>query len=173
MKALLTSFVDQYTEARLSLHALKGADLARMQCLSDACDSLNVSLFLAVLEKEETGQCKHDPYDHYGHYGGYSRYHGDSEDDSDEDGGGDSDDWHTLEEVHETTISIKKLVNLQGRTLRSDIEIDMDDLEENLAQELDDPFDKAAAGESDYSGFTGNEVSFASDILATQLTDSP
>ncbi|KAK0740117.1 hypothetical protein B0T18DRAFT_372929 [Schizothecium vesticola] len=74
-----------YTEANVSLHALKGADLSRMKALKQACEGLNVRLMLGVLEKVEEGGCEDD----YG-YGGwgrgyYDRYDDGEDEDEDED----------------------------------------------------------------------------------------
>lgn len=74
-----------YTEANVSLHTLKGADLTRMKALKQACEELDVGLMLGILEKVEDGGCEDDygyggrGRDYYGrsHYGGY----GDVEDD--------------------------------------------------------------------------------------------
>ncbi|KAK0641423.1 hypothetical protein B0T16DRAFT_214481 [Cercophora newfieldiana] len=131
-----------YTEANFSLNKLKGSDLARMRCLKDVCDELDLSLFFGVLQKEEQGSCE-DDYDRYGYKRGYY-------DD-------DSDDWHEFEEVFETDIFIKKLITTEGRAVRTGMEITMRELEEKLVQRGRDPFEKAERGEADYSGFTGNE----------------
>ncbi|KAK0724019.1 hypothetical protein B0T21DRAFT_395412 [Apiosordaria backusii] len=159
-----------YTKANLSLHSLKGADLNRMQCLKDICDSQNVSLWLGVIEKEQRGGCEDvydDPYDY--RYGGWEEdSDADSEDDSDdedEDGGGggggrggtDDDDWHSFVDIIDTNVSITRLVTSNGRTLREDMTIAEGELEEKLIQDYEDPFGKAERREEDYPGFTGNE----------------
>ncbi|KAK3328671.1 hypothetical protein B0T19DRAFT_442560 [Cercophora scortea] len=89
----------QYTEANISLRGLKGADLARVQCLQAVAAELEIDVFLAVLEKTEEGT-------------------------------------HEIEEVFESSVSIKKLGN--------------------LIQEGRDLFDTNDCGESEYSGFMGN-----------------
>lgn len=48
------------TEANVSLHALKGADLTRMKALKQACEELDVGLMLGILEKVEDGGCEDD-----------------------------------------------------------------------------------------------------------------
>ncbi|KAK3368820.1 hypothetical protein B0T24DRAFT_533126 [Lasiosphaeria ovina] len=147
-----------YTEANISLNALKGADRSRMQCLNDVCSDHNATLLLGVLEKEEFGGCAEvydDCYD--GRWGGRRGYFGDSgededgEDEDDDDNGGEDSDWHPFVDIIETDVSIKKLVNPEGRTLRTDLKIDTAELEENLIQDYADPFETADHGERDYS----------------------
>ncbi|KAK3379221.1 hypothetical protein B0T24DRAFT_545961 [Lasiosphaeria ovina] len=151
-----------YTEANISLQGLKGVDRSRMQCLKDVCDDQYVTLLLGVLEKEEIGSCEatYDPYDrgnYYGHRRSYFDDEGEDEDEDDDNSEGGDCDWHSFDDVFETDVSIKKLVNPAGHTLRSDFKIDMDNLEEQLIQNYEDPFETADCGERDYSGFTGNE----------------
>lgn len=156
-----------YTESNLSLNALKGADLYQMQCLKDACDKLNVSLFFGLLEKEVQGGCDES----YEHEDPYCDYYDDDPDDEDEDedadyynGGRGIDrgeeedyDWHPFVDIIETEISIKRLVAADGRTVRQNLKLDEGELEERLIQDVEDPFKKAEREETDYSGFTGNE----------------
>ncbi|KAK0718024.1 hypothetical protein B0T26DRAFT_830139 [Lasiosphaeria miniovina] len=147
-----------YTEANISLNALKGADRSRMQCLNDVCSDHNATLLLGVLEKEEFGGCA-EVYDgpHGGRGGGGRRgYLGDNGEDDDDIEDEDS-EWHPFVDVFETDVSIKKLVNPEGRTLRTGLKIDTAELEGNLIQDYADPFETADHGERDYSGFTGNE----------------
>jgi len=145
-----------YTEANVSLHTLKGVDLNRMRCLKDVCDSQNVSLFLGVLEKEEHGGCAESFDDYYDEEGDEDE---DEERDEDEDeGNGDNDDWHAFEDIIETEVSIKKLVTAEGRVVRTGLKISTEELEEKLIQNYEDPFETAEREETDYSGFTGNEV---------------
>ncbi|KAK4185046.1 hypothetical protein QBC35DRAFT_504643 [Podospora australis] len=163
-----------YTETNISLNGLKGADLPRMRCLKDVCEELNATLLFAVLQKEEFGECEAD-WDDYGRdrwRDPYDDGDDDDEDDEDEDEdeyvekdsddddeeeGDDDGEWHKFEEVHETNVFIKKLVCADGRTLRANMDIGMEDLEENLVQKCNNPFKSATRGEKDYSGFTGNE----------------
>jgi hypothetical protein len=70
---------------------------------------------------------------------------------------GDGLDWHELDDVYETSISIKKLVDLDGGLLRSKMKIDEEDLEENLIQG-GDPFEGVKNRKEEYEGFTGNSV---------------
>ncbi|KAK4449744.1 hypothetical protein QBC34DRAFT_494211 [Podospora aff. communis PSN243] len=111
------------------------------------CDGLDVSLFFAVLELREDGGCeevypekrKRDYFDDYDNYGSGSK------------------GWHEFIEVYESETVIKKLVNTEGVTLRSDMKIDASSFENNLIQDIEDPFEKGQRHKEDYSGHTGNE----------------
>ncbi|KAK5662548.1 hypothetical protein OQA88_8460 [Cercophora sp. LCS_1] len=153
-----------YTEASLSFSTLKGVDGLRVRCLKKICEEMDASLLLGVLEKEEEGDCEDDYGGYGGRYGGYGgRYHSrwgeDSEDEDEDDDDDDDDDkgWHSFIEVYETKVTVKKLITAEGATARTGMEIDMDDLESNLIQDDEDPFQDGKCGERDYSGFTGNE----------------
>jgi hypothetical protein len=167
----LYSLLDHtYTEANLSLSALKGADVYRMQYLKEACDKQNVSLFFGLLEKEVQGGCE-DVYDdpYYRRRGwGYD----DDDDDDEEDEDGDSftsgrdidgdeedEDWHPFVDIIDTQITIKRLITADGHTVRQDLILSEGELEERLIQHHVNPFQKAEREETDYSGFTGNEAS--------------
>ncbi|KAK4196597.1 hypothetical protein QBC40DRAFT_268358 [Triangularia verruculosa] len=161
-----------YTEANLSLHSLKSADLTRMRCLKDVCDSENVSLFLGVLEKKEHGGCDKDGFDNYGHRRwGYDE---DGEDEGEDEYGeeGGNDEWHSFYDVYETDFSIKRLVTTDGQTLRENMELREGDVEKNLIQDYEDPFENAARGEEDYTGFTGNEVCNMPSLSSYEANDS-
>ncbi|ROT36452.1 hypothetical protein SODALDRAFT_282215, partial [Sodiomyces alkalinus F11] len=123
-------------EASLSLPSLKGADLNRMQCLKAVCGSRNATLFLGVIEKRALGACEtlYDEDDYYG------------EDDYD------TASWHSFAETIESEITIKRLVSTDGRTMREDLTIPEDELEERLIQDEEDPFEGAERREEDYSG---------------------
>jgi hypothetical protein len=127
----------EYTEASIAFRALKTTDLARVQCLRDLSTELDFDVFVAVLEKEE--ECEPDSvsYDPY-------------EDDM-------SGGWHELVEVFETSVTIKKLVDLDGNQLRSGMKIDEADIENNMIQGCD-PFEDAKDRTEEYEGYVGNEV---------------
>ncbi|KAM7212024.1 hypothetical protein V8F06_012584 [Rhypophila decipiens] len=52
----------EYTEANLSLRALKGTDLLRAQCLKELATELGLEVFLAMIKKEEEGIVKSDSW---------------------------------------------------------------------------------------------------------------
>jgi hypothetical protein len=138
----------EYSEASLALRALKTVDLARVQCLRDLSTKLDLDVFLAVLEKSEDGGVDMD----WGWRRSKKSYFDDYDDYDDRPR---RSTWHELNEVYETTISIKKLVDMDGNLLRSGMKID--DLEENLIPECD-PFEGVKDRNEDYEGYTGNSV---------------
>jgi hypothetical protein len=127
----------EYTEASIAFRALKTTDLARVQCLRDLSTELDFDFFLAVLEKEEQGAP--ESVDYY----------------SDEDDENES--WHELDSVFQTSISIKKLVDLDGKQLRSEMKIDEKDIEHSMIQECD-PFEDVEDRNEEYEGYMGNSV---------------
>jgi hypothetical protein len=127
----------EYTEASIAFRALKTTDLARVQCLRDLSTELDFDVFLAVLEKEEEGEPDSVSYDPY----------------EDDVSGG----WHELVEVFETSVTIKKLVDLDGNQLRSGMKIDEADIENNMIQGCN-PFEDAKDRTEEYEGYMGNEV---------------
>lgn len=149
-----------YTEAQCSLRSLKAEDLARVTALKEACKDLPVDIFLALLEKEESGTCQedyedrhYDRYDHYGGRRGHNWRHPDSDVDSDEeDGDEDEDDeeTHDLDEVTETNYRVKRLVDLQGNTVAEELRFDTDDCT------CEDPFENVDIDHEDYEGYMGN-----------------
>ena len=144
-----------YTEANISLHGLKTHDLALVDSLKDMSSQLGFDILLAVLEKKESGSVEYThPYkDRY-----RSRWDGsDGSGDSEEDEG----DWHDMEEIFETEVSFKKIVDLTGQTLRSNLTISLDDLNNNtlLPPTCFDLFDDTMDRNEDYEGYMGNSVS--------------
>ncbi|CAP71744.1 uncharacterized protein PODANS_6_6960 [Podospora anserina S mat+] len=136
-----------------SLHSLKGADVTRMRCLEDVCDSLNATLLFGVIEKWQHGGCGYDGGGYYDRYDrrsrrGWGRYESTDEDDDEGDGEG----WHELVDMIDPRFKIKKLATTGGNTLRENMEIEDGDLDKNLVQDYEDPFENIARGEEDYSG---------------------
>ncbi|KJK80992.1 hypothetical protein H634G_03525 [Metarhizium anisopliae BRIP 53293] len=86
-----------YTEANISLKALKTRDLAQVHALKEISGELAVDVFLALLEKEEMGSCEHDPYED--RYDGFRRYNRSYYDDDDgyDDYNDDESGYHHLE----------------------------------------------------------------------------
>lgn len=122
-----------YTEANISLRALKARDLAQVEALKRACRDLPAALFLALLEKQEFGPVE-------GEY---------SYDDSDD--GKPAARWHELDEVFDEDCKVKILVDLEGQTVTQGLELHQNDL---LQDDCLDEFE----GEEKYEGYMGNSV---------------
>lgn len=144
-----------YTEANISLKALKTRDLAQVHALKEISGELAVDVFLALLEREEMGSCEHDPYED--RYDGFRRYNRSYYDDDgyDDDGYDDYNDdesgYHHLEEVFETKYAVKTLVDLQGRVVATRLRLDEQDiLQEDCFEDLE--------AEEEYEGYMGNSV---------------
>ncbi|GKT50749.1 uncharacterized protein ColSpa_10930 [Colletotrichum spaethianum] len=138
----------EYTEASISVKALKGRDLAVVQTLQELASELDFDVLLALTEKKETGSAEPNGYDP--RYNGHSRrdygyYGGEDESDYDEESGP-----HELEEVLETELSVKVLVDLRGRPILRDMMLSQD----NCLQ-ADDFFDGVERKE-EYEGYQGN-----------------
>ncbi|EQB54196.1 hypothetical protein CGLO_06000 [Colletotrichum gloeosporioides Cg-14] len=125
----------EYTEANISMAALKGRDYAVVQTLDDLSTELEFDVFLAALELKEEGTVEYD-------HGGY-RYKDDDWDDDDE-------GWHELEDVIESHERVKLLVGVHGRPVMRDIKFEVEH-----ALDSDD-FWVDAPQEEDYQGFMGN-----------------
>jgi hypothetical protein len=140
----------KYTQANISLDALKGRDKAQVQALQSISSELPVEIFLAVIEKEETGTCEYD-------YSRYSRrrYNDDYYTDSTSHPG----HFHPLEDVMEVKHRILSMVNLNGDEIMTDVVFDEQD---------DTILQRKFFGvipEEDYTGYMGNSVQFNSDSL--------
>lgn len=133
-----------YTEANISLNALKSQDLARVQVLKALSKEFPVDIFLGLLEKGEQGPCARQF--EWGSYRGrsrYGRYDEDDEDDVDDSG------FHPLEEVFESTYTVKTVVDLEGHLVIENLALDEEDVLE------DDCFVDIEA-EEEYEGYMGN-----------------
>lgn len=133
-----------YTEAQCSLKSLKADDRARVMALTEACKDLPVEIFLALLEKEESGNCESHHEDRYrsrGYYGDEESENGSDEEDS---------DYHALEDVMETKYSVETLVDLHGRTVAQNLDLDNDCLTR------EDIWDEIDIHKEDYEGYMGN-----------------
>ncbi|KAK7432252.1 hypothetical protein QQZ08_001197 [Neonectria magnoliae] len=129
-----------YTEANVSLKMLKAQDLTRVQALKDLSSELPFDIFLALLEKEEIGSVE---FDYSESRRGRSRYYGGFVNE------GDGQPFHDLEEVLDTTYSVKTLHDLEGHIVANRLKLDDNDLLEH------DAFDDFEAEES-YEGYMGN-----------------
>ncbi|KAL2676739.1 hypothetical protein Neosp_010504 [[Neocosmospora] mangrovei] len=138
-----------YTEASISLNALKAQDLIRVQALKEECSKLPVDIYLALLEKMEMGSVEYcpDPYDRRSFYRGgyYSGYGGYIEDDDDDDEEG----FHALEDVIESSHKVLTLVDLDGHTVTKGLDLDEDDiLQVDAFEDIE--------GQEEYEGYMGN-----------------
>ncbi|KAK4215754.1 hypothetical protein QBC37DRAFT_371660 [Rhypophila decipiens] len=142
------------------LKALKGSDLAIMECLDKLADELGFNVYIFRAEKVESGIVASSDDDHregyYDQYGDWNSM-GDEEDDEDEDEDEDAENEdetaHVMEEVLEMELNINKLVDLTGREMNYEPEIDVDIIRENLINledPFEDPFDRADCEETDY-----------------------
>ncbi|KAK7756709.1 hypothetical protein SLS62_001150 [Diatrype stigma] len=139
----------KYTQANLSLRALKTIDQTRMQCLQMICSELEFDLFLTTLEMMEIGQVDDDGNDYYGGY--KDHYDDDDDDDDDDEYGGDSyaGGHHHIDDTIELTYTAKPIFDSAGNKIVSEIEVNGD----NVIQEYafgDEP------DEEDYEGYMGN-----------------
>ncbi|KAH7305225.1 hypothetical protein B0I35DRAFT_483991 [Stachybotrys elegans] len=117
-----------YTEANVSLPTLKRHDRAIVEYLNRLTQTEPAEIFLALLEKEERGDCEFYRSDHrYRGYGEYEEdYYDDDEDDDDaedEDCGDDNEDFHEITDIIETNYQIKTLVDLQGNVVVSGLDL--------------------------------------------------
>ncbi|KAK4221464.1 hypothetical protein QBC38DRAFT_126489, partial [Podospora fimiseda] len=122
----------EYTEASLSLNALKGADLERLQALTSISENPDFPfvVFLALLDQRQVGSSLPD----YSYYGGSGQ--------------------HTMDHIYDSTLSVRKLVDLQGRHIASALKFDYEDLLD------EDVFDDRKPDEDSYGGsssFTGTD----------------
>ncbi|RYP27448.1 hypothetical protein DL767_007692 [Monosporascus sp. MG133] len=145
----------KYTEANISLQALKTTDQVRIQALRAACSDLDFDLFLTTLEKTKTGTAEEEyGYDRYGKYSRYDDYYDEDEDEEDSD----SDGHHTIDDVTQIDYYSKGIFDLKGNKVASSIPFDEDDIiqEDAFGDEPD---------EEDYEGYMGNWVSNANMVL--------
>lgn len=124
----------QYTDANLCYDGLKGHDQQVAAHLREACDELGFRFYLANLEKKVYGGCDEDdgPYYGWNHDSGREGFH------------------EIVEEV-ERSMSLTKIVDLNGMEIDKNIAFD----EDQFTQE--NPFENEQPDDEDYSGFTGNE----------------
>ncbi|EFY95707.1 2OG-Fe(II) oxygenase superfamily protein [Metarhizium robertsii ARSEF 23] len=122
-----------YTEANISLKALKTRDLAQVHALKEISGELAVDVFLALLEKKEMGMCEYDPdEDRYDGYRRYNRsYYNDYNDDESS--------HHYIEEVLDTSYAVKTLVDLEGHVVTTRLRLDEQDiLQEDCFEDLEE-----------------------------------
>lgn len=123
----------QYTQASISCKTLKDRDLTCVEALKEVASTLQLDVFLATLEKKESGTCEYeDSYD-------------ENEERISPSG------FHALQDAIDTQYRINSLVDLDGFQVAEGIT-----LETNNVLQVD-PFDEVDP-EEDYSGYMGNWV---------------
>ena len=126
-KFLVYQLDHEYTEASFSLDSLKGLDKARADFLKEVCAQTSVGFYLASSEKMESGGCED------GGYGGYDGQIG----------------FHPIEEVVESTLELKRMVDLDGTLLAESLGLAEDDFIQEDAFEGD-------PDRENYEGYMGN-----------------
>lgn len=137
-----------YTQAGLSLDALKGADRARAGVLFEAARRSGCDAFLALVTLHESGVGEED-------YGGgrRDRYQDwDDEDDEDDEGGEDDGGPYTMVEVYEETLTAGHLRDAGGRAW----EVGAVPLLEG-EDVSDEAMGDAPPDREEFEGYTGNE----------------
>lgn len=114
-KIVYSKLDHKYTQANISLDALKGRDKAQVQALQRISSELPVEIFLAVIEKQVEGECEYD-HTRYSRrrYGGYN-------DDYDTDSIHRPGQYHPLKHVTGGACKILSMVNLNGDTIMNDM----------------------------------------------------
>ncbi|UZP44729.1 hypothetical protein NXS19_012541 [Fusarium pseudograminearum] len=105
--------------------------MTRVAAIRQACNGLPVAIFLALVEKMESGSVAFDPYD---------LQYGDDSDTS----------YHHIDDVLESELSVKITKDLDGNVVSGKMYIEEDHLLEP------DAFDNITAAKEDYEGHTGN-----------------
>ncbi|KAI9625867.1 hypothetical protein H4Q26_016115 [Puccinia striiformis f. sp. tritici PST-130] len=138
----------EYTEAAMSLQALKAEDFARVQGIRDLTAELPFVVFLALLEKQEEGPVKQDwrGINCYHKRRRYQRDDGDANYDKVDDGR-----THVIGYVIDTTHVVKSLHSLDGTIIANDFAFDM-----KMCIE-EDPFLDINVTAEHFQPYTGNE----------------
>lgn len=117
----------QYTAASLRVDGLKGHDRQVIANIRDVCDQEGMCLYLANLDIKIEGGC-------------------DEDDDEEVDG------YHEIIEEIDKTVTLKRVVQLDGIEVAQDLDFD-----ESLFVQNSPLTDQPPDREEDYSGYTGNE----------------
>jgi hypothetical protein len=132
-KGLVYVLDHEYTEASLSFDALKGADLIKATALRNVCETHDVCLFLATLERRvENSIVDDDVWGYgYGHRGGYyddeqcGCGESDCGDCCDGEVGGDADS--VIEQISDEYI-LQKLVDPDGEAVAKDLRVEKEQI---------------------------------------------
>ncbi|KAK1596852.1 2OG-Fe(II) oxygenase superfamily protein [Colletotrichum navitas] len=130
----------EYTEANISLKALKGRDLAVVQTLQKLASELGFDVLLALTEKMEMGSAEPHGYDP--RYDTYKPSRRQLEEDEMAP--------HEIDEVYDAELTVKVIVDLDGRPIIRNIA-----LEQDSCLQADDFFEGVSRKE-EFEGFTGN-----------------
>ncbi|KAG6001850.1 hypothetical protein E4U21_003778 [Claviceps maximensis] len=134
-------FDHDYTEASISLKALKTRDLAQVRALKGISNELPFDIFLATLELMERGNCEPEDDDPRFSNTKYYNYRNKLR--------RNEDDFHPLDDILEEAYAVKTLVDLEGNVVARGMHLDDDDL---LEIDCFEGFD----AEEDYEGYMGN-----------------
>ncbi|PLW18434.1 hypothetical protein PCASD_15632 [Puccinia coronata f. sp. avenae] len=142
---LYCPFEHKYTEAAISLRALKKNDLARVHVMQDLTRELPFDIFLALLEKKDEGCAEDDEEEenYYSHKRSRYCYYDPPRKTND-------DDTHVMTEIHDTTYAVKSLHALDGTTIAHEYDFDMESCLE------EDPFLDLEIAEEDFEPYMGN-----------------
>ena len=153
-EALMYKLDHKYTDANISLQALKGLDKVKADYLKEACAEVGLCFYLASMQFEREGGCDEDEDEYDDEDDDEDDEDEDEAEDEDEDCGKDrgrlSSDFHEIEELVDEKLSLRRMVDLEGNVLAHRIRLDEGDIvqEEPFARDPD---------KEDYSGYTGNE----------------
>ncbi|CAD6575943.1 MAG: hypothetical protein ASARMPREDX12_007652 [Alectoria sarmentosa] len=122
----------EYTDASLKFQSLKGLDKSKAEYLQVACAKANACFHLASMERKVVGSCEEE----CSGYDLWERHR--------------IPEMHTLDEITEQSIQLKRMIDLEGSVLAEETSSD----EGHFVQE--DPFERDPDTE-DFEGFTSNE----------------
>lgn len=144
----------KYSEAGLTVDALKGVDLAQAMALFDAAQRADCDAYLALITLWQSGAAE-GGYDDYGYgsrYGrrrSYSSRDDDDEDDDEEDEGGGSE--HEMEEIYDSSLEASHFLDRTGKKVAFG-RISLGEKEIVATTDLTD----ATPDREDFEGYTGN-----------------
>ncbi|PLW11330.1 hypothetical protein PCANC_19359 [Puccinia coronata f. sp. avenae] len=137
---LYCPFEHEYTEAAMSIGALKTNDLARAKVMQDLTSELPFDVFLALLQKEDQGSEEDGP-----NYNRYKRSRN-SLYDSPKTGGG----THAMSKITRTSYAVKSLQALDGTLIAERFDFDMNSCLEK------DPFLDLTVTDEHHEPYMGN-----------------
>ena len=146
----------KYTDASLSLEALKGSDLAKARALARFAKPYGYVVYLADVERMVNGGVDEGYNDHYNDYRGnkYRKWYDGEDEDEDEDEDDEEEEdggIHAIIDELETETNFRRLVDAHGRLLATDYAFD-----EDCIIQPDYFGDCEPDEETDYEGYTGN-----------------
>ncbi|OAV95941.1 hypothetical protein PTTG_26514 [Puccinia triticina 1-1 BBBD Race 1] len=143
----------EYTEASVSLNALKAKDSARVHALQQLTRELPFEIFLVLLEKELNGGVEFTGPEHRRGYRGWGcveeDYYSDSND-TDEEDEREETGHHKMTDIFDTEYTVLSLCTLDGATLASEFPFDTG------CCLVADPFESAKIDQEEYEPYMGN-----------------